>query len=188
MQKYGCLIPPNRCTGDTLYAVATLAGSPLHQRLEADRLISLAVPFGRGDGRLLVFLARAIRQAGYRVVDAHNVQSQFWGHLAALVAGAPKKISTVHSAYKLEHAGSLKGRLYEQVLRLNAHWGAQFVAVSEAVQSYLQGLGIHAERIALIHNSLPLPGSLLLRREKSTSPCKRWAGAKSVCSDRGRPA
>ncbi|MCL4300663.1 MAG: glycosyltransferase [Anaerolineae bacterium] len=156
------------------YAVATLAGSPLHQRLEADRLISLAVPFGRGDGRLLVFLARAIRQAGYRVVDAHNVQSQFWGHLAALVAGAPKKISTVHSAYKLEHAGSLKGRLYEQVLRLNAHWGAQFVAVSEAVQSYLQGLGIHAERIALIHNSLSLAPFPAAREEHPLMQALGW--------------
>jgi glycosyltransferase involved in cell wall biosynthesis len=138
------------------YTVATLTGSPLHQRLEAAGLSSLPVPLGRADVRLLFFLVRAIRQAGYRVVDAHNVQSQFWGHLAARLAGVPAKVSTVHSAYQLEHNSSLKGRLYEQVLCSNANWGVQFVAVSEAVQSYLQNIGIPSHSISLIHNSISL--------------------------------
>ena len=138
------------------YGVATLAGSPLHQRLEAAGLVAVPVPFSRSDPRLLFFLFRAIRQRGYGVLDAHNVQSQFWGHLAAALAGAGR-VSTVHSSYKLEHNGSLKGRMYEQVLRLNTWWGVQFIAVSEAVQSYLQSLDIPADRISLIHNSIHLP-------------------------------
>ena len=40
------------------YTVATLTGSPLHQRLEAAGLSSLAVPLGRADARLLFFLVR----------------------------------------------------------------------------------------------------------------------------------
>ncbi len=143
--------------GQYPYAVATLAGSPLHQRLEAAKLISLPVPFSRGDPRLLIFLWRAIRQEGYRVLDAHNVQSQFWGHLAAMLAGKITKVSTVHSAYKLEHHNSLKGRAYEQVLRLNAWWGVHFITVSAANYAYLQGIGIPEERISLIHNSIQLP-------------------------------
>jgi glycosyltransferase involved in cell wall biosynthesis len=138
------------------YAVATLAGSPLHQRLEAAGLAALPVPFGRADIRLLFFLRQAMRRGGYGVVDAHNVQSQFWGHLAARLAGVPIKVSTVHSAYQLEHNGSLKGRLYEQVLCSNANWSVQFIAVSEAVQNYLQNIGINPERISLIHNSISL--------------------------------
>ena len=113
------------------YAVATLEGSPLHQRLEAAKLVSLPVPFSRSDPRVLFFVRRAVRQEGYLIVDAHNVQSQFWGHLAAMLAGA-KKVSTVHSAYRLEHNNSLKGRMYELVLRLNAQAGGRFVVESKA--------------------------------------------------------
>lgn len=139
------------------YTVATLTGSPLHQRLEAADLSSLPVPFARSDPRLLLFLWRAIRQKGYRVVDAHNVQSQFWGQLVATLTGGTTKVSTVHSAYRIEHNGSLKGRLYEQVLRLNRWWGGRFIAVSEAVYAYLRDAGIPSERITLIHNSIELP-------------------------------
>lgn len=126
------------------YAVAALAGGPLHRRLEAAGLVSLPVPYARSDPRLVLFMLRAIRQGGVRVVDAHNPQSQFWGHLAALLAGAPVRISTVHSAYRFEHNGSLKGRAYEQVLRLNGWWGNHFITVSEVVSTYLRSIGIAA--------------------------------------------
>ncbi len=139
------------------YAVATLAGSPLHQRLEAADLISLPVPFARSDPRQLIFFWRVIRHKGYGVLDAHNVQSQFWGQLAATLTRGITKVSTVHSAYRLEHNGSLKGRLYEQVLRLNRWWGGRFIAVSEAVYAYLRDTGIPSERISLIHNSIQIP-------------------------------
>jgi glycosyltransferase involved in cell wall biosynthesis len=144
------------------YAVAVLTNSPLHQRLEAAGLTTLPTPYVRSDPRQLLFFRQAIRQKGYKIVDAHNVQSQFWGHLAALTAGAGR-VSTVHSAYKIEHNYSLKGRLYEQVLRFNLWWGAKFIVVSEAVYSYLQSAGIPPGKISLIHNSFypppdPLPG------------------------------
>ncbi len=144
------------------YAVAVLTNSPLHQRLETAGLTTLPTPYARSDPRQLLFFRRAIRQKGYKILDAHNVQSQFWGHLAALTAGAGR-VSTVHSAYKIEHNYSLKGRLYEQVLRFNLWWGAKFIVVSEAVYSYLQSAGIPPGKISLIHNSFypptdPLPG------------------------------
>lgn len=155
------------------YAVASLVGSPLHQRLEAAKLVSLPVPFSRSDPRLLFFIRRAVRQEGYLVVDAHNVQSQFWGHLAAVLAGA-KKVSTVHSAYRLEHNNSLKGRMYELVLRLNAQAGCRFVAVSEAVYSYLQDIGISPGRISLIHNSIHIPKSSSPNRNHPLLKSLRW--------------
>lgn len=148
--------------GQYPYAVAVLKNSPLHQRLEAAGLSALPSPYSRSDPRQWFFFRQAIRQKGYRVIDAHNVQSQFWAHLAAWSAGAGR-VSTVHSAYKIEHNYSLKGRLYEQVLRLNQKWGTQFIVVSEAVYRYLQSIDIPADKISLIHNSFapvsgPLPG------------------------------
>jgi glycosyltransferase involved in cell wall biosynthesis len=148
--------------GQYPYAVAVLNNSPLHQRLEEAGLTALPTPYSRSDPRQLLFFRRAIRQHGYRVVDAHNVQSQFWANLAALSAGV-RRVSTVHSAYKIEHNHSLKGRLYEQVLRLNQWWDTNFIVVSEAVYRYLQTVNIPAEKISLIHNGFspvlePMPG------------------------------
>jgi glycosyltransferase involved in cell wall biosynthesis len=155
------------------YAVAALAGSPLHRRLEAAKLVSLPVPFSRRDPRLVLFLWHAIRRNGYRIVDAHNVQSQFWGHLAAALAAATK-VSTVHSAYKLEHRGSARGWLYEQVLRFNTWWGGQFIVVSEAVYAYLQSIGIPPDRISLIHNSIQLPAQPPVERDLSFRKSLGW--------------
>ncbi len=138
------------------YAVAVLNGSPLHRRLTAANLAALPVPYPRSDPRTAIFLARAIRRGGFSVVDAHNVQSQFWGFLAAKFARVPL-VATVHSAYRLEHGGSRKGMAYEAVLKLLNTADTRFIAVSEAVETYLRGAGIPAEKIALIHNSLRPP-------------------------------
>ncbi len=143
------------------YAVVTLVDSPLHRRLEAGGLVARPAPFSRADPRLLGFIGGLIRRGGYRVVDAHNVQSQFWGHLAA---GRARRVSTVHSAYLFEHNHSLKGRAYEQVLRFNARWGVHFVAVSEANYTYLQQIGIPRQKVSLIYNSIQLPESTTRQR------------------------
>ncbi len=136
--------------------VAVLNGSPLHRRLDAAGLAALPVPYPRSDPRTAIFLARAIRRDGFSVVDAHNVQSQFWGFWAAKIARVPL-VATVHSAYRLEHSGSWKGIFYETVLRLINTADTRFIAVSEAVETYLHGAGIPAEKITLIHNSLRPP-------------------------------
>jgi glycosyltransferase involved in cell wall biosynthesis len=143
-----------RLDGNHPYGVAVLAGSPLHERLQAEKLRALAVPFGRGDPRVLPYLVRGIRRGSYGVVDAHNPQSQLWAGLAAAVAGTPS-VTTVHSAYRDEHAGSARGRAYEAVLRLNRRAGARFVAVSNTIRAYLRRLGVPEERITVVENGLP---------------------------------
>ncbi len=140
--------------GERRYAIATLEGSPLHQRLESTGLSFLSIPFSRGDPRILFHLYRMIREGGYTVVDTHNPQSQFWGGLAATLAGVKRKIGTVHSAYGPEHGDTLKGRFYEWVLRFSYRLGFHFIAVSESVHTYLGTLGIPATRISLIHNAI----------------------------------
>ena len=156
--------------GHRSYAAATLRNSPLHKRLEAEGLVSLPLPFGRADPRLLTVLWRSIRRGGYKVIDAHNPQSQFWGHLAGSLAGVRRKVSTVHSVYRLEHGNSLRGRAYETVLRLSAALGSDFIAVAEPVEGYLQHLGVASERIHVVHSGVSAPGSVTpdrgaLRRE-----------------------
>ncbi len=138
------------------YAVAVLNGSPLMRRLQAAKLNVIAVPYARSDLRTAQFLARLIRRDGFSIVDAHNVQSQFWSFWATIFTRT-HQVATVHSAYKLEHGNSPKGWFYEAVLRLLNIGNTRFIAVSEAVEDYLRHIGIAAEKISLIHNSLRSP-------------------------------
>lgn len=138
------------------YAVATLNDSPIHHRLVNAGLVSLPLSFSRGDPCLLAALISIIQKRGFRVVDAHNSQSQFWGILAAYFTGLPVRVVTVHSSYRSENIG-LKGWLYEQVLKLNAGLKSHFIAVSQSVYDYLAGIGIKKEDISLIYNSIKLP-------------------------------
>ena len=140
--------------GHLPYAVATLPGSVLHERLLAAGLNTVPLAYGRGDPRLAWALYRLIRQGGYQIVDAHNPQSQWWGLLAAQFAHVPVRVSTVHLAYGRVQTDSLRGKLYEQVLRLNRRWGCRFVTVSQSIRSYLHDLGV--AQVALIDNAVDL--------------------------------
>lgn len=167
------------------YAVATLSGSPLHERLQAAGLHALPLPFIRSDPRILVALGRAIRQGGFQVVDAHNVQSQGWGLLAATLARVPRRIATVHTAYGLT-PGGFKGWRHEQVLRLNKRWGCHFVTVSQSIQRYLLGLGVAPERVTLSYNGVHFEE---LARPAAPSPLRPtlgWGSDKYVVVTVGR--
>jgi glycosyltransferase involved in cell wall biosynthesis len=159
--------------GNYRYAVATLAGSPLQQRLEAEHLQVLPVPFSRGDPRVLFYLRHLLRAHKFTVLDAHNPQSQFWGALAARIHPTTL-VATVHSSYRAEHSASPKGQAYEHVLRLNKLCGAQFIAVSESVHKYLHNLGVPESRLRLIHNSLRAPQSVLSRRNHPLLQSLGW--------------
>ncbi len=142
--------------------VAALAGSPLHRRLAAAGLPRLPIARRRGDPRIVLDLAGALRAGGYGAIDAHNPQSQLWALKAGLLARVPARVATVHSQYLAEHGGSARGRSYEAVLRLNRRAGARFIAVSEATRDYLRSLGLPDDRLSLIPNAVapaaPEPG------------------------------
>ncbi|MFC1959484.1 glycosyltransferase family 4 protein [Chloroflexota bacterium] len=148
--------------------VAVLADSPLHKRLQIEQLPYVTVTAGRGDPRLLFQLRQLMQQGDYQIVDAHNVQSILWGHDAALVAGVPGRVSTIHSDYGSEYPG-LKGRAYEGVLRLNRLMSKQYITVTETLQekAVRQGIG---ERSTLIHNAVPVPPDPLAQRSNSLRP------------------
>ncbi len=155
------------------YAVLTLKDFPLHQRLINNNLVSLPLDLSRSDPRLLRSILQVIKRSGYKVVDAHNSQSQFWGIWAAKLANVPVKISTVHSSYRSENRG-IKGWLYEKILKLNKRWGCHFIAVSESVYEYLIEIGINRNNISLIYNSIKLPERISEGRDLSIRESFGW--------------
>ncbi len=135
--------------------VAVLSGGPLHARLQSAGLPSAPLDCGRGDPRLLVRLVRILQQGKFTVVDAHNVQSIFWGHLAAVVAGVRGRVATIHSDHHGEYPG-LKGRSYERVLLLDRFLARETVVVSEMLRArYQRGSG--DRRTTFIPNAVYVP-------------------------------
>jgi len=135
--------------------VATLAGSMLHRRLVAEGLPAEAVTVRRGSPAMLPALRRVIRDGGYQIVDAHNVQSLLWGHLAALLAGARGRVATIHSDYGGEYPGP-KGLFYRGVLGLDRLLARQYITVTDVLQAAAEARGDGA-RSTLIYNAAPVP-------------------------------
>ncbi|NDJ86729.1 MAG: glycosyltransferase [Chloroflexi bacterium] len=135
--------------------VATLQGSVLHARLQEEGLPHEVLTVSRSSPRLLLVLRGLIQRGGYQIVDAHNVQSILWGHLAAVLAGARGRVATIHSDYGREYSG-LKGRFYEAVLWLNRRVVRQIINVTEVLQQKSEQAG-DGHRSTLIHNAVPVP-------------------------------
>jgi glycosyltransferase involved in cell wall biosynthesis len=133
-------------------AVAVTSGSPLHQRLLSDGIPCEPVSAGRSNPRLVLELSRTVRRGGYQVVDAHNIQSIFWGHLAALLGGARGRVTTVHSDYGQEYSG-VRRALYPAVFQLLRPITRHFVQVTEPLQEIAELKG-DGSRSTLIHNSV----------------------------------
>lgn len=143
------------------YSIASLEGSDLHRRLELEGLSMTSVPLSRGDARNVSFLRNVISKGGFTIVDAHNPQSQLWAHTASIGIDGIRRVSTMHSSYRFEHGSSLKGHAYEQVIRINAGLGCDFIAVSEAVDSYLiDTVGLDRKRVQLIPNGILIPDTI----------------------------
>lgn len=140
------------------YAVAVMSGSELHRRLEKDGLRVAPLTAGRGSPAL----ARDIRRlssGGNIVVDAHQVQSQFWMLAARGLSRHVPKLATVHSDYASEQKGrGLREHVYPRVPKFATMMGADCVAVSESVRESLRATGIPNRRIHLIPNGISDPG------------------------------
>jgi len=139
------------------YCIATLENSDLHARLVDENLTHVPVPFGRGNPRVAMFLREQVNQRNIGIIDAHNPQSQMWSHSGTMGMNI-NHVSTMHSSYRLEHEGSLKGYAYEQVINLNRVQNSQFIAVSDAVHEYLTGtVNLPEKRVTVIPNGIHVP-------------------------------
>lgn len=142
--------------GEVSCSVAVIEGSPMAQRARAAGVEVSPLSLRRSDPRLVGALRSVIRDGGHRVIDAHNAQSQLWGHLAGRAEGVPTLVSTVHSEYRVENPGR-KGWAHEQILRRNAAWGCRFVAVSGRIETYLREVAGPDSRIGVIRRGFPIP-------------------------------
>ena len=139
------------------YAVAVMRDSELHRRLVADGLNAVPLAAGRASPALAGEIRRLSRVPG-TVIDAHQVQTQFWMLLARAVGRRPMAV-TVHSDYASEQRGrGPRELIYPRVPLLAAWGGARVIAVSESVRESLLRSGIRDERIEVITNGIADPG------------------------------
>ena len=140
---------------DWRFRVAALAGSPLAAALASDGLPAAGLARRRGDPRLALDLAREARGIAAGVVDAHNMQSQYWAVAAAVRAGVRGRVATVHSVYRDSlKPGPGRRQLHEGALLAMRRAGAEFVAVSSNVKADLLRLGVPETRLTLSWNGL----------------------------------
>lgn len=143
--------------------VAALDGGMLQERLRAENLPHIALKSGRGSPAMLAELRGIMAERGYRVVDAHNVQSILWGMWAAQAAGVPRRVATIHSDFAAEYPGG-RGRLYAGVLALTQPVVSHTINVTEVLQKQSEARGQGATS-TMIPNAVPVPDAPLQGRK-----------------------
>lgn len=136
------------------YGVAVLAGSALHQAMDAEKLVAFPIQRGRADPRIVLDLCKLISKIGATAIDAHNMQSQYWSALAAMRAHVPVRVATVHSIYRMDQPQAGRRQLHEYALQACRIAGFDFLTVSATVSDYLHKIGIPDDRITLSWNGI----------------------------------
>jgi glycosyltransferase involved in cell wall biosynthesis len=165
-------------------AVAVTPESPVHQRLRAAGVNCELISASRADPRVLIELWRVIRRGGYDIVDAHNIQSLFWGHLAALFAGARGRVTTLHTNYAEEYSG-VRRIAYRAVARLMRGITSQYVQCTAILQQQAQSAGYGA-RSTIISNAVPVPDHPLGQKDGSVVAEWGWSTDDFVVAAVGR--
>ncbi len=147
-------------------AIAALEGSPVAEAARARGIPLITVGRSRGDPRIAFRIAAAAGRGGFEVLDTQNIQSQFWGSLAAVMCKAAL-VSTLNSSYASEHGGNWKGRGYQFLQRLTRPMTRRYIAVSQSIHDELCRSGIAEDKIDLIHNAVEvaLPAAVTVRQE-----------------------
>lgn len=110
----------------------------------------------KADPRILKRLISIIRSGGYRIIDAQNIQSKFWGSLAASMTGAAL-VSTLNSWYADEHGGnSIKGKIYTALELMTNFSLDRYVTVSDMDRRSLLAAGQDGELVDLIYNAVTI--------------------------------
>lgn len=136
-------------------ALATLNNSPVAHEARSAGLTVFPMGGSKFDPRILFRLIRAIRQGDFELLDVQNIQSKFWGSLAAVFTSLPL-VSTLNSWYTSEHGKNLKGRIYTFVELWTNTKKVWYIAVAKPIYEALQKAGIPQERISLIYNAVQI--------------------------------
>jgi glycosyltransferase involved in cell wall biosynthesis len=136
-------------------ALAAVQGRPLAAAARRQGLTVYEIGKHKLDPFILPRLVRLIRKGGFRLIDTQNIQSKWWGSLAAMLTGAAL-VSTLNSWYTVEHGGSLKGRLYTALELLTNFRIDGYIVVSESIRQAVLQAGIRAEMVDLIYNAVEI--------------------------------
>jgi glycosyltransferase involved in cell wall biosynthesis len=134
-------------------AIAGLTGSPVIEMAKKKGIPVITVGKSRINPLIPLRLAGHIRRDGFQIIDTQNIQSKFWGSIAALLTNAVL-VSTLNSWYISEHGGSLKGKFYSAI-DYGTNWKIdRYVVVSETIKKSLLASGIKDSFIDVIHNAI----------------------------------
>lgn len=134
-------------------AIAGLSGSPVVEIARKKGIPVFTVGKSRINPLIPFRLAAYIRRSGFQILDTQNIQSKFWGSIAALLSGSAL-VSTLNSWYISEHGGSLKGKFYSAIDFLTNWKIDRYVVVSETIKKSLLRAGIADSLVDVIHNAV----------------------------------
>lgn len=88
------------------------------------------------------------------LVHTHGGRANFYGRLAARLAGVPIVVTTVHSHIDLDYAALLPNLWFSLVDRLTWFLAHHFIAVSQELGNTLGGRGIAPGRLSVVYNGI----------------------------------
>ncbi len=155
-------------------ALAAVQGKPLAIAARQQGLTVYEIGRHKMDPLILPRLIRLLRKGSFQIIDTQNIQSKWWGSLAAMLTGVAL-VSTLNSWYTMEHGGSLKGRLYTALELLTNFRIDGYIVVSESIRQAVLQTGIKAEMVDLIYNAVDIdpqtiPGDPSWLRSKFSLP------------------
>lgn len=144
-------------------AICGLADSPVVEMAKKNGIPVVEVGRSRLNPLIPFRLASYIRKGKYQLLDTQNIQSKFWGSIAALLSNSTL-VSTLNSWYVSEHGGKVRGRIYTAI-DLYVNWKTKrYIVVSETVRNELSSSGIAKDNIDLIRNAVEIKNSFVLTR------------------------
>ena len=137
-------------------ALAALQDSPVSNYALNKDLPVFIVGKKKYDIRIFFNLVRIIRLQGFDVLDVQNIQSKFWGSLAASAVKVAL-VSTLNSWYLNEHEKTgMKGKIYSAVELLTNWADIHYIVVSRDIYNSLCKVGINPNQISLIYNAIDI--------------------------------
>jgi glycosyltransferase involved in cell wall biosynthesis len=108
---------------------------------------------------LLRRLRRLLFELKPEIVHTHGGRANFYGRLAARLAGVPLVVTTVHSHVDMDYAALLPNLWFSFVDKLTRPLADHFVAVSRELGTALIKQGIAENRISVVHNGIAAPAA-----------------------------
>ena len=131
-----------------------LVNSPVSEAAKKLPVSVHGISSSKANPMILPRLIKIIQEGDYQLIDTHNIQSKFWGSLAARITGRAL-VSTLHSWYANEHkSGSWRGHFYTKLEKYTNSGLNLYITVSKTIQEALIESGFPPTKTKLIHNAV----------------------------------